>query len=57
MASIYKRKNKNGKATGRAVVRIKGYPTVCNQFDQKQEAEDWAIAVSREANQSRAISI
>ncbi len=43
MASIYKRKDKDGKLTGwRAVVRIKGYPTTCNTFDRKQEAEDWA---------------
>ena len=30
MASIQKRKNKNGTSHWRAVVRIKGYPTVCN---------------------------
>lgn len=43
MASIFKRKDKNGKSTGwRAVVRIKGYPTACKTFDRKQEAEDWA---------------
>lgn len=30
------------KVTGwRAVVRIKGYPTVCGEFERKQEAEDW----------------
>jgi hypothetical protein len=49
MASIYKRKDKEGKVTGwRAVVRIKGYPTVCNHFNRKQEAEDWATNVERE---------
>lgn len=49
MASIYKRKDKEGKVTvWRAVVRIKGYPTVCNHFDRKQEAEDWAADVERE---------
>lgn len=43
MASIYKRKDKDGKLSGwRAVIRIKGYPTTCKTFDQKQEAEDWA---------------
>jgi hypothetical protein len=40
MASIQKRKNKNGTSHWRAVVRLKGYPTVCNHFDRKQEAED-----------------
>jgi len=47
MASIQKRKNKNGTSHWRAVVRIKGYPTVCNHFDRKQEAEDWAYDVER----------
>lgn len=48
MASIYKRKNANGTSAWRAVVRIKGYPTVCNHFDRKQEAEDWASNVERQ---------
>ena len=48
MASIQKRKNKNGTSHWRAVVRIKGYPTVCNHFDRKQEAEDWAADVERQ---------
>jgi integrase len=38
--SIFKRKLKNG-YTWRAVVRIKGYPTLCETFERKQEAEDW----------------
>ncbi len=43
MASIYKRKSKDGKSfVWRAVVRIKGYPTTCNTFERKQAAEDWA---------------
>ena len=42
MASIYKRKSKDGKSTvWRAVIRIKGYPTVSKSFARKQEAEDW----------------
>lgn len=46
--SVYKRKDRNGKVTGwRAVVRIKGYPTVCKEFERKQEADDWKIAVTR----------
>lgn len=48
MASIYKRKNKNGTNVWRAVIRIKGYPTVCDHFDRKQEAEDWAQTVERQ---------
>ena len=48
MASILKRKNKNGTSHWRAVVRLKGYPTVCNHFDRKQEAEDWAQQVERQ---------
>lgn len=47
MASIFKRKNKDGTSCWRAVVRIKGYPTVCNHFDRKQEAEDWSHEVER----------
>ena len=34
--AVYKRKD--GKSW-RAVVRIKGYPTVCDHFDRKPEAE------------------
>jgi len=46
--SVYKRKDRNGKVTGwRAVVRIKGYPTVCKEFERKQEADDWKLAVTR----------
>ncbi len=47
MASIYKRKNENG-TVWRAVVRIKGYPSVCSHWDRKQEAEDWASDTERE---------
>lgn len=43
MASIYKRKGKDGKISGwRVVIRIKGFPTTCKTFDRKQQAEDWA---------------
>lgn len=48
MASIQKRKNKNGTSHWRAVVRIKGFPTVCNHFERKQEADDWAQEVERQ---------
>ena len=43
MASIYKRRSKDGKNfTWRAVIRLKGYPVVCKTCERKQEAEDWA---------------
>ncbi len=49
MASVYKRKDKDGKfVSWRAVVRIKGYPVVCNHFDRKQEADDWANNIERQ---------
>jgi hypothetical protein len=48
MASIQKRKNKNGTSHWCAVIRIKGFPTVCNHFDRKQEADDWAQEVERQ---------
>jgi integrase len=47
MASIYKRKNKDGTTCWRAVIRIKGHPTVCDHFDRKQQAEDWAQDTER----------
>ncbi len=43
MASIYKRKSKDGRSyKWRAVVRMKGHPSVCDTFDRKEVAEDWA---------------
>lgn len=53
MASITKRFNKDGTSHWRAVVRIKGYPTVCNHFDRKQEADDWATGIEREIKQGK----
>lgn len=48
MASVYKRKSKDGKSSKwRVVVRIKGYPVVCETFDRKQEAEDWGKDTER----------
>jgi integrase len=48
MASIYKRKSKDGKSfVWRAVIRIKGYPTVCKTGDRKQIVEDWAKDTER----------
>lgn len=48
MASIQKRKNANGTSHWRAVIRIKGHPAVCDHFDRKQEAEDWAQETERQ---------
>lgn len=48
MASIYKRKNENGTTVWRAVVRIKGYPSICSHWDRKQEADDWAHDTERQ---------
>ena len=45
MASIYKRKDGKG---WRAVVRIQGYPTVCDHFERKEEAKDWALDLERQ---------
>jgi len=50
--SIYKRKLQNG-YSWRAVVRIKGYPTVCATFDRKQEAVDWEEATKRRIKQGQ----
>lgn len=48
MASIQQRTNKNGTKVWRAIIRIKGYPTVCDHFDRKQEAQDWANDTERQ---------
>ena len=53
MASIFKRKNKNGTTVWRAVIRIKGYPSVCNHFERKQEADDWAQEIERQIKTGR----
>lgn len=48
MASIFKRRLKDGKGfSWRAIVRLKGYPTVCESFERKQEADDWAADTER----------
>jgi hypothetical protein len=52
--SVYKRKDRNGKVVGwRAVVRIKGYPTVCKQFERKEEAADWEEGTCRQIKAGR----
>jgi hypothetical protein len=41
MASIFKRKIKDGKGFHwRAIIRIKGFPTVCETFERKQKEKD-----------------
>jgi len=40
MASIYQRKNKDGTKVWRAVIRMKGYPTVCYHDERKQAVQD-----------------
>lgn len=49
MATFYKRKSKDGSRIlgWKAVVRIKGYPTVCKLGDRKQELIDWAQEVEQ----------
>lgn len=42
MASIYQRINKDGSKVWRAVIRIKGHPSVCYHDERKQVVEDWA---------------
>ena len=42
MASIYQRTNKDGSKVWRAVIRIKGHPSVCHHDERKQAVEDWA---------------
>lgn len=48
MASIFQRTNKDGPKVWRAVIRIKGHPTVCDHFLRKQEALDWATETERQ---------
>ena len=42
MATIEKRINSKGETSYRALVRIKGHPSVSNTFAQKTKAEEWA---------------
>jgi integrase len=53
MASIYKRKNENGTSVWRAVIRIKGHPSVSNHFERKQEADDWVQETERKIRQGQ----
>lgn len=53
MASIQKRINKNGTFHWRVLIRLKGYPNVCNHFDRKKKAEDWAKDTERQIKEGR----
>jgi hypothetical protein len=53
MASIYQRTNNNGTKVWRAVIRLKGHPTVCEHFDRKQEAEDWAREMEQQIKRGK----
>lgn len=48
MASIYQRTNQDGTKVWRAVIRVKGHPSVSNHFARKQEAEDWVQETERQ---------
>ena len=49
MASITRRRNRDGARSYDAVVRIVGYPTACQSFRTKLEAELWAGRVESAA--------
>lgn len=53
MASIFQRTNKDGTKVWRAVIPIKGHPTVSDHFDRKQEAQDWAQETERQIKLGR----
>jgi hypothetical protein len=54
MATIQKRKNKNGTLSYKALIRIKdGLPSTCKSFPTLQEAKDWAL--KEEANRRQQI--
>lgn len=47
MTSIFIRENGDGSKVWRAVIRRKGYRTVCNHFATKREAITWAKEAER----------
>jgi hypothetical protein len=46
--AVYQRINKDGTKVWRAIIRMKGYPTVCDHFERKQEALDWSYETTRQ---------
>lgn len=51
--SIFKRKDLIGGSPWRAVVRIKGHPTISASFERKQEAVDWEQETKRRIKQGQ----
>ncbi len=47
MAAIYRRDNEDGTKVWRAVIRIKGHPSVCKSFELKEDAENWVQETQR----------
>ena len=53
MATLKKRKAKDGTVTWQAVIRRTGYPTQAKTFPTKQQAEDWASDIERDIRDRR----
>ena len=53
MATLKKRKAKDGTITWQAVIRRTGYPTQAKTFPAKQQAEDWASDIERDIRDRR----
>ena len=53
MASIEKRRSKNGKITYRAKIRLKGYPPQSATFERKTDAREWVQRIESEMRQGR----
>ena len=49
MASIIRRRNRDGSASYDVTVRIVGFPTACQSFSTKLEAEGWAARIESTA--------
>lgn len=56
MATIQERKKKNGKTTYKAVIRIKGYPTMTETFDRLTDARQWIAEYEPKMKAGRHIS-
>lgn len=53
MATIQERKNRNGKTSYRAIVRLKGVPPQTATFVRKTDARNWAHRVETEVRERR----
>jgi hypothetical protein len=49
MASLTRRRNRDGSASWDATVRVVGYPTACKTFSTKLEADLWASRIEAAA--------